>query len=101
MPQKRVSDLENGRADSDNLEGDGSMNRDMSEVESHENGGQDEIGRTDENIDEEEDDGIDETVREDMKQLDDTFPGISQHFRLVNRIGEGRFKISELPHTPR
>lgn len=32
---------------------------------------------------------VDDTVREDMKKLEDTFPGISDRFRLVNRIGEG------------
>ncbi|KAL4924657.1 serine/threonine protein kinase CDC7 [Aspergillus undulatus] len=34
---------------------------------------------------------IDEIVMEDMKKLEDTFPGISDRFRLVNRIGEGTF----------
>lgn len=33
---------------------------------------------------------VDECVREDMNKLEDTFPGISDRFRLVNRIGEGR-----------
>lgn len=32
---------------------------------------------------------VDESVREDMDKLEDTFPGISDRFRLVNRIGEG------------
>ena len=32
---------------------------------------------------------VDESVREDMVKLEDTFPGISDRFRLVNRIGEG------------
>lgn len=32
---------------------------------------------------------VDESVREDMRKLEDTFPGISDRFRLVNRIGEG------------
>ena len=32
---------------------------------------------------------VDESVREDMTKLEDTFPGISDRFRLVNRIGEG------------
>lgn len=39
--------------------------------------------------DEEEEEDIDESVKEDMKKLEDTFPGISDRFRLVNRIGEG------------
>ncbi|CAG7927851.1 unnamed protein product [Penicillium olsonii] len=34
---------------------------------------------------------VDESVREDMVKLEDTFPGISDRFRLVNRIGEGTF----------
>ncbi|OJJ43348.1 hypothetical protein ASPZODRAFT_103210 [Penicilliopsis zonata CBS 506.65] len=34
---------------------------------------------------------VDESVKEDMKRLEDTFPGISDRFRLVNRIGEGTF----------
>lgn len=36
-----------------------------------------------------EDEEVDESVREDMSKLEDTFPGISERFRLVNRIGEG------------
>ena len=32
---------------------------------------------------------VEESVREDMRKLEDTFPGISDRFRLVNRIGEG------------
>ncbi|CAL5866613.1 uncharacterized protein PFLUO_LOCUS822 [Penicillium psychrofluorescens] len=39
----------------------------------------------------EEEEEVDESVREDMKKLEDTFPGISDRFRLVNRIGEGTF----------
>ncbi|KAL2816338.1 kinase-like domain-containing protein [Aspergillus granulosus] len=38
-----------------------------------------------------EDEEVDEVVKEDMKRLEDTFPGISNQFRLVNRIGEGTF----------
>ncbi|PYH95213.1 kinase-like protein [Aspergillus ellipticus CBS 707.79] len=34
---------------------------------------------------------VDDSVKEDMKKLEDTFPGISVRFRLVNRIGEGTF----------
>ncbi|KAE8348196.1 kinase-like domain-containing protein [Aspergillus coremiiformis] len=34
---------------------------------------------------------IDESVKEDMKKLEDTFPGIAYRFRLLNRIGEGTF----------
>ncbi|KAJ5965996.1 hypothetical protein N7481_012710 [Penicillium waksmanii] len=44
-------------------------------------------------VDEEEDEEeeVDESVREDMTKLEDTFPGISERFRLINRIGEGTF----------
>ncbi|CAG7997103.1 unnamed protein product [Penicillium salamii] len=38
-----------------------------------------------------EEEEVDESVREDMAKLEDTFPGISDRFRLVNRIGEGTF----------
>ncbi|KAJ5118544.1 hypothetical protein N7526_010181 [Penicillium atrosanguineum] len=38
-----------------------------------------------------EEEEVDESVREDMNKLEDTFPGISDRFRLVNRIGEGTF----------
>ncbi|KKK15641.1 hypothetical protein P175DRAFT_0505346 [Aspergillus ochraceoroseus IBT 24754] len=44
--------------------------------------GQDEDGEEEE---------VDDAVKEDMKKLEDTFPGISDRFRLVNRIGEGTF----------
>ncbi|PWY65047.1 kinase-like protein [Aspergillus heteromorphus CBS 117.55] len=37
------------------------------------------------------DEDVDDSVKEDMKKLEDTFPGISIRFRLVNRIGEGTF----------
>lgn len=32
---------------------------------------------------------VDESVREDMRKLEETFPGISERYRLINRIGEG------------
>lgn len=38
-----------------------------------------------------EEEEVDESVREDMNKLEDTFPGISDRFRLLNRIGEGLF----------
>ena len=37
-----------------------------------------------------EEEDIDDTVKEDMKKLEATFPGVSERFRLVNRIGEGK-----------
>ncbi|KEF53632.1 CDC7 protein kinase [Exophiala aquamarina CBS 119918] len=36
-------------------------------------------------------DEIDETVIEDMRKLEESFKGISQKYRLINRIGEGTF----------
>jgi hypothetical protein len=40
------------------------------------------------NSDDSEDD-IDESVIEDMRKLEESFKGISQKYRLINRIGEG------------
>ena len=34
-------------------------------------------------------DEVDDTVAEDMKKLEENFNGISQKYRLINRIGEG------------
>lgn len=42
---------------------------------------------------------VDEVVKEDMKKLEDTFPGISDRFRLVNRIGEGTISTDLDSHT--
>lgn len=39
----------------------------------------------------EDNEDIDDSVKVDMKKLEGSFPGISERFRLVNRIGEGRF----------
>lgn len=38
---------------------------------------------------EESDDVVNESVAEDMRKLEESFKGISQRFRLINRIGEG------------
>ncbi|KIX00731.1 uncharacterized protein Z518_09796 [Rhinocladiella mackenziei CBS 650.93] len=50
---------------------------------------------------EESDDEIDESVMEDMRKLEESFKGISQKYRLINRIGEGTFstvyKAEQLP----
>jgi cell division control protein 7 len=46
-------------------------------------------GESDREDEDEEEEEVDDSVREDMKKLEDTFPGISDRFRLVNRIGEG------------
>jgi cell division control protein 7 len=39
---------------------------------------------------EEEEEEVDESVAEDMRKLEITFKGISDRFRLINRIGEGK-----------
>ena len=39
--------------------------------------------------DEDEGDEIDDSVAEDMRKLEESFRGISQKYRLINRIGEG------------
>lgn len=36
---------------------------------------------------------IDESVAEDMRKLEESFKGISQKYRLINRIGEGSIPI--------
>lgn len=41
-----------------------------------------------------EEDDVDESVREDMQKLEETFTGISERFRLINRIGEGRCHLT-------
>lgn len=38
---------------------------------------------------EDSDDEIDESVAEDMRKLEENFKGITQRYRLINRIGEG------------
>jgi cell division control protein 7 len=48
-------------------------------------------GESDHEGEDEEEEEVDDSAREDMKKLEDTFPGISDRFRLVNRIGEGTF----------
>jgi cell division control protein 7 len=37
---------------------------------------------------------VDEGVLEDMERLQDTFKGIKDRFRLINRIGEGLFCVT-------
>jgi cell division control protein 7 len=36
------------------------------------------------------DDVVDEAVQEDMLRFQETFKGIKERFRLINRIGEGK-----------
>jgi cell division control protein 7 len=56
-------------------------------VEDDENGAA-EADSYDEYEDEDEDD-IDDSVIEDMRKLEESFKGISQKYKLINRIGEG------------
>ncbi|CAG8958629.1 hypothetical protein HYFRA_00009946 [Hymenoscyphus fraxineus] len=52
----------------------------------------DEEDALDENYDSDESDTIvDPVVREDMTKFQETFTGIKERFRLINRIGEGTF----------
>ncbi|KAL9114169.1 MAG: hypothetical protein Q9227_001941 [Pyrenula ochraceoflavens] len=37
------------------------------------------------------DEEVDDSVLEDMRKLEESFTGISQQYRLINRIGEGTF----------
>ena len=39
----------------------------------------------------ESEDEVDESVVEDMRRLEESFKGVSQKYRLINRIGEGTF----------
>jgi hypothetical protein len=50
----------------------------------------------DETEEEDEEEEVDETVLEDMRKLEMTFKGISERFRLINRIGEGDVLASAL-----
>lgn len=45
-------------------------------------------------------DDIDDTVMEDMRKLEESFKGISQKYRLINRIGEGTFPAMHLLAGP-
>jgi len=51
---------------------------------------------------EDSEDDIDESVMEDMRKLEESFKGISQRYRLINRIGEGIpiLDISLATHVP-
>lgn len=44
----------------------------------------------------ESDEEIDDSVLEDMHKLEESFAGISQKYRLVNRIGEGMYSPDRL-----
>lgn len=42
------------------------------------------------------DDEVDESVAEDMQRLEENFKGISEKYRLINRIGEGKLYPASL-----
>jgi len=55
---------------------------------------------SEEDEDEQSEDEVDDTVAEDMKKLEENFKGISQKYRLINRIGEGMLVPPETrPHA--
>jgi cell division control protein 7 len=56
---------------------------DMEEVEQDEEDGYSDVYSDDS------DDVVDPKVQEDMNQFQETFKGIKDRFRLINRIGEG------------
>ena len=61
-------------------------NEDEDDEEEGEREGGEDI--TSDEYDESEDE-VDESVLEDMRRLEESFKGISQKYRLINRIGEG------------
>lgn len=46
-------------------------------------------GEDEEEDDDEDEEEVDESVLEDMRKLEESFEGISQKYRMINRIGEG------------
>lgn len=40
-----------------------------------------------------EDDDIEDSVAEDMRAFQETFQELDQHYRLINRIGEGVYEV--------
>ena len=55
----------------------------------------DESGQTADSSDEE----VEDSVQEDMARFEECFVGITKRFRLINRIGEGRFPLIGLTHA--
>ena len=55
---------------------------------------------SDEEEDDHSEDEVDDTVAEDMKKLEENFKGISQKYRLINRIGEGMLVPPETRPIP-
>lgn len=73
----------------DGLTGEESVDGDNQGMDESRGEGEEDDG-LDENYDSEESDTIvDPVVREDMNKFEDTFTGIKERFRLINRIGEG------------
>ncbi len=62
-----------------------SANEHMQIVSSDEEMNEDQNGSSDS------EDEVDESVVDDMRRLEESFTGISQRYRLINRIGEGQF----------
>lgn len=54
-----------------------------------------ESGHTVDSSDEE----VEDAVQEDMARFEQTFAGINNRFRLINRIGEGKLRIISLLHA--
>ena len=61
------------------------------EIGAHGSESRSDVGQTEENDEDDAGEYIDWEVQDDMRKLDESFPGISQQFRLVNRIGEGKY----------
>ena len=61
-----------------------SANEHMQTVSSDEDMNEDQDGSSDS------EDAVDESVVDDMRRLEESFTGISQKYRLINRIGEGQ-----------
>lgn len=55
---------------------------------------------SDEDEDDQSEDEVDDTVAEDMRKLEENFKGISQKYRLINRIGEGMLVLPETRPLP-
>jgi cell division control protein 7 len=63
---------------------------DLDETE-EDTGSDSELSQADEHMSDEE---IEEAVAEDIERFESTFEGISDRYRLINRIGEGKLSPS-------
>ena len=50
-------------------------------------------------VESEDDVDVDESVVEDMRKLEESFKGISQQYKLMNRIGEGSHFAFRISHS--